>query len=224
MLGLNQVVMQTLAMVVIASLVGASGLGQKLLFSLQQLQIGKAVEQGVAITLIAIVLDRLTQSYMRTPARAWPQRRTLAGTASTFDALPRSDSAVRPGLARVSGSGRPAEGNDFLVRRPHQRCGPVGVKELVCLHKAGTRLDHHLAAAANARLLSLAALAGCHRRARRDRISLRRPAARLPAGCAAGLHAPDGLLDAADADDLSGHERHGALRDHWNPAGYLGLT
>ncbi|MCA3555723.1 proline/glycine betaine ABC transporter permease [Aestuariivirga sp.] len=65
MLGLNQVVMQTLAMVVIASLVGASGLGQKLLFSLQQLQIGKAVEQGVAITLIAIVLDRLTQAYIR---------------------------------------------------------------------------------------------------------------------------------------------------------------
>jgi glycine betaine/proline transport system permease protein len=65
MLGLNQVVMQTLAMAVIASLVGASGLGQKLLFSLQQLQIGKAVEQGIAITLIAIVLDRLTQAYMR---------------------------------------------------------------------------------------------------------------------------------------------------------------
>jgi glycine betaine/proline transport system permease protein len=65
LLGLNQAVMQTLAMVVIASLVGASGLGQKLLFSLQQLQIGKAVEQGVAITLIAIVLDRMTQSAMR---------------------------------------------------------------------------------------------------------------------------------------------------------------
>lgn len=80
MLGLNQVVMQTLAMVVIASLVGASGLGQKLLFSLQQLQIGKAVEQGVAITLIAIVLDRMTQAYMgRLPAhgsahRSWIMR------------------------------------------------------------------------------------------------------------------------------------------------------
>lgn len=61
LLGLNQVVMQTLAMVVIASLVGASGLGQKLLFSLQQLQIGRAVEQGVAITLIALVLDRMTR-------------------------------------------------------------------------------------------------------------------------------------------------------------------
>jgi len=67
LLGLNQAVMQTLAMVVIASLVGASGLGQKLLFSLQQLQIGKAVEQGVAITLIAIVLDRMTQAFMRRP-------------------------------------------------------------------------------------------------------------------------------------------------------------
>ncbi|MDX0422359.1 ABC transporter permease subunit [Sinorhizobium medicae] len=65
LLGVNQVVMQTLAMVVIASLVGAAGLGQKLLFSLQQLQVGKAVEQGVAITLIAVVLDRMSQSYMR---------------------------------------------------------------------------------------------------------------------------------------------------------------
>jgi glycine betaine/proline transport system permease protein len=80
LLGLNQVVMQTLAMVVIASLVGASGLGQKLLFSLQQLQIGKAVEQGVAITLIAMVLDRMTQAGMRrapqrfAPATSWHQR------------------------------------------------------------------------------------------------------------------------------------------------------
>jgi glycine betaine/proline transport system permease protein len=88
LLGLNQVVMQTLAMVVIASLVGASGLGQKLLFSLQQLQIGKAVEQGVAITLIAIVLDRITQAVMRkspqhaSAALSWPSRhRHLAALA-----------------------------------------------------------------------------------------------------------------------------------------------
>ena len=74
LLGINQAVMQTLAMAVIASLVGASGLGQKLLFSLQQLQIGKAVEQGIAITLIAIVLDRMTQAFMRrTPPRYAPE-------------------------------------------------------------------------------------------------------------------------------------------------------
>ena len=64
--------MQTLAMVVIASLVGASGLGQKLLFSLQQLQIGKAVEQGLAITLIAIALDRMTQAAARREPHAVP--------------------------------------------------------------------------------------------------------------------------------------------------------
>lgn len=63
MLGVNQAVMQTLAMAVIASLVGATGLGQKLLNSLQQLKLGAAVEQGLAIVLIAIVLDRLTQAY-----------------------------------------------------------------------------------------------------------------------------------------------------------------
>jgi glycine betaine/proline transport system permease protein len=79
LLGLNQVVMQTLAMAVIASLVGASGLGQKLLFSLQQLQVGKAVEQGIAITLIAIVLDRMTQAYMRRmPPRFAPDTPLLA--------------------------------------------------------------------------------------------------------------------------------------------------
>jgi glycine betaine/proline transport system permease protein len=67
MLGVNQVVMQTFAMVVIASIVGASGLGQKLLYSLQQLKIGAAIEQGLAITLIAIVLDRITQAYAARP-------------------------------------------------------------------------------------------------------------------------------------------------------------
>lgn len=77
LLGVNQVVMQALAMVVIASLVGAAGLGQKLLFSLQQLQIGKAVEQGVAITLIAIVLDRLTQAFMRRVPEHRPEGETF---------------------------------------------------------------------------------------------------------------------------------------------------
>ncbi len=63
LLGLNQVIMQTLAMVVICSLVGAQGLGHKLLFSLQQLKLGFATMQGIAIVLMAVVLDRLTQAY-----------------------------------------------------------------------------------------------------------------------------------------------------------------
>ena len=90
LLGLNQVVMQTLAMAVIASLVGAAGLGQKLLFSLQQLQVGKAFEQGFAITLIAIVLDRMSQAYMRRVPTRHPEGTTFIGRhrhVSAFAAL-----------------------------------------------------------------------------------------------------------------------------------------
>lgn len=60
MVGVNQVIMQCLAMVVIASFVGAKGLGQDLLFRLQSLRIGQALEIGVIIVLLAIMLDRLS--------------------------------------------------------------------------------------------------------------------------------------------------------------------
>ena len=60
MVGVNQVIMQCLAMVVIASFVGAKGLGQDLLFRLQSLRIGQALEIGVAIVFIAVALDRLS--------------------------------------------------------------------------------------------------------------------------------------------------------------------
>ena len=61
MLGVNQVIMMCLAMVVIASFVGAKGLGQDLLFRLQSLRIGQALENGVAVVLMAVMLDRLSR-------------------------------------------------------------------------------------------------------------------------------------------------------------------
>ena len=63
MTGVNQVIMQTLAMVVIASLIGVRGLGYDLLFSLQNLRLGLALEQGIAIVVIAVALDRLSAAY-----------------------------------------------------------------------------------------------------------------------------------------------------------------
>ncbi len=60
MVGVNQVIMQCLAMVVIASFVGAKGLGQDLLFRLQSLRIGQALEIGVAIVFMAVMLDRMS--------------------------------------------------------------------------------------------------------------------------------------------------------------------
>ncbi len=62
MVGVNQVIMQCLAMVVIASFVGARGLGIDLLFRLQTLQLGRALESGIAIVLMAVTLDRLSQA------------------------------------------------------------------------------------------------------------------------------------------------------------------
>ncbi len=62
MLGVNQVIMQCLAMVVIASFIGQSGLGHDLLTRLQRLAIGQALEVGIAVVLIAIALDRFSQA------------------------------------------------------------------------------------------------------------------------------------------------------------------
>jgi glycine betaine/proline transport system permease protein len=63
MQGINQCTMMALAMVVIASMIGTRGLGDEVLLGLQQLNVGRALEAGIAIVLLAIVLDRITQAY-----------------------------------------------------------------------------------------------------------------------------------------------------------------
>ena len=62
MAGLNQTIMMALSMVVIAALIGAGGLGAPVVLGLNTLDIGLATIGGLAIVLIAIVLDRITQS------------------------------------------------------------------------------------------------------------------------------------------------------------------
>ena len=53
----------SLAMVVIASMIGTRGIGDEVLLGLQQLNVGMATEAGIAIVLLAIIFDRITQSY-----------------------------------------------------------------------------------------------------------------------------------------------------------------
>ena len=80
LIGVNQVIMQCLAMVVLASFIGMPGLGQKLLQLLQALKIGLSVEIGVTIVLLAVVLDRLSKAWALrlpehgTPSPHWWQR------------------------------------------------------------------------------------------------------------------------------------------------------
>jgi glycine betaine/proline transport system permease protein len=63
--GLNQTIMMALSMVVIAALIGAGGLGSPVVLGLNTLDIGRAVIGGLGIVLMAIILDRITQSMAR---------------------------------------------------------------------------------------------------------------------------------------------------------------
>ncbi len=63
MAGVNQTVLMSLAMVAFASLVGARGLGETVLDGISNLKIGVGIQGGLAIVLLAIVIDRITQGY-----------------------------------------------------------------------------------------------------------------------------------------------------------------
>ncbi len=65
MVGVNQVIMLALNMVIIASMIGAGGLGYEVLTALRRLDFGAGVEAGLAIVALAIALDRLSQALAR---------------------------------------------------------------------------------------------------------------------------------------------------------------
>lgn len=60
--GINQVILLALSMVVIASMVGARGLGSIVYQGIQQNDIAKGFESGLGIVVLAIILDRITQA------------------------------------------------------------------------------------------------------------------------------------------------------------------
>lgn len=66
MAGVNQCIMLALSMVVIASMIGARGLGSNVLVAIQRVDIGMGFEAGLAIVVLAIVLDRITQGMNKT--------------------------------------------------------------------------------------------------------------------------------------------------------------
>ena len=66
MAGINQTLMLSLSMVVIAALIGAGGLGLTVYVALGRLDIGSAVIGGTGIVILAIILDRITQKFAGT--------------------------------------------------------------------------------------------------------------------------------------------------------------
>ncbi|MGI0117215.1 ABC transporter permease [Zooshikella sp. RANM57] len=63
MAGINQTTMMALAMVVIASMIGAKGLGQEVLMGINRLEVGRGLLAGLAIVALAILFDRITQAF-----------------------------------------------------------------------------------------------------------------------------------------------------------------
>jgi len=61
MAGMNQTIMLSLSMVVIASLIGAGGLGDGVTRALSRLETGMGFEYGIAVVILAMILDRITQ-------------------------------------------------------------------------------------------------------------------------------------------------------------------
>ncbi|OCL26859.1 glycine/betaine ABC transporter [Orenia metallireducens] len=69
MTGINQSIMLSLSMVVIASMIGASGLGAQVLNGIQRMEIGVGFEAGLAVVILAIILDRVTSGISQSSDR-----------------------------------------------------------------------------------------------------------------------------------------------------------
>jgi len=84
MAGVNQTLMLALSMVVIASMIAVGGLGQMVLRGIGRLDMGLATVGGVGIVILAIILDRLTQSLGRDSRSRGPRRWYATGPLGLF--------------------------------------------------------------------------------------------------------------------------------------------
>ena len=62
MVGINQTTMMALAMVVIASMIGARGLGLEVLLAINRIEVGRGFEAGLSIVFLAVIIDRITNA------------------------------------------------------------------------------------------------------------------------------------------------------------------
>ncbi|HYI33802.1 MAG TPA: proline/glycine betaine ABC transporter permease [Glaciibacter sp.] len=88
MAGINQVIMLSLSMVVIAGMVGAGGLGAEIVQALSRIDIGLGFEAGIAVVILAILLDRLTASLGAPKIHLWRRRARTSASATPASAVP----------------------------------------------------------------------------------------------------------------------------------------
>lgn len=120
MVGVNQVIMLSLNVVIIASMIGAGGLGWDVLGALRRLDIGGGLEAGLAITVLAVMLDRFAQALVPDTRRSTPKsshpRSLVAGTLLLAGLLWVA-AAIWPAIAHYPDSARLSTGpfwNDLV--------------------------------------------------------------------------------------------------------------
>ncbi len=132
--GINQTIMMALSIVVIAALIGAGGLGQVVLESLRRLHVGRALEAGLAIVVLAVIMDRITHGAAglgarRSRLRLMPESLSRLGAAQWIEG---AVAAIDRGLCRAGAVlARPARAvpaaGSVLVRHPRRVLGAVAL-------------------------------------------------------------------------------------------------
>ncbi len=108
----NQTIMMALSMVIIASMVGAGGLGNDVLASIQRLDIRLGFESGMAVVLLAIILDRITG--VSAPARP--------GSCQPVRLVQRPGTAAAPGEAFLRNANKRVPG-ELLMKNMKKMAG-----------------------------------------------------------------------------------------------------
>ena len=127
--GINQTIMMALSIVVIAALIGAGGLGQVVLESLRRLLVGRALEAGLAIVVLAMIMDRVTHGAAGLGARRRRLRLLpdaldrLAPVRATENALSSVDRFLCRAGAALARPMRHAPGLSALARHPRRGLG-----------------------------------------------------------------------------------------------------
>ena len=182
MVGVNQVIMLALNMVIIASMIGAGGLGYDVLLALRALKVGEAMEAGLAIVALAIALDRLSQAMAQQQAQG-PCR--ISRGAELLAALSQSDAGRRSSSPRrrllslfIPAFADVPEGDHLHHRAVLEGGGQLGHDQLLRRHRSLPRRAAPLCAEPGARLLRRLSVARRGVPARPRRLPARRRAAR----------------------------------------------
>ena len=130
--GINQTIMMALSIVVIAALIGAGGLGQVVLESLRSLHVGRALEAGLAIVVLAVIMDRLTHGAAglgrRRQLRLMPDSLArVAVVGGTESALASADRVICRMGAALARPVRRAGTLSALARHPRRTFGAVAL-------------------------------------------------------------------------------------------------